>query len=284
MDNTLIPEQKRIANGPENVRFSDLWFLFPQGSLIFSKDRNIPQQVWRVIQRTGGRRYLSQPTGRANDYRTSFSPFVIDCYHLDYDGTRYCPIYHQFEINEFDGMQSVQSLQVIPLIVAEREPKLIDRDALLARGREFISYTTNAHHRYYSGRSYHRTTYGRKLSDLTDGGNARNVSQYPERVDSEVIVDFARAIQEVPWWRPNDNDPEYSFADSAETGDDTGIDRDSSWDQKFRDEFMEQESRKWRLWEKTQSVPQGEDLLLLPDRVFAFVLRSRRWGRYIWMT
>ncbi|PYI05458.1 P-loop containing nucleoside triphosphate hydrolase protein [Aspergillus sclerotiicarbonarius CBS 121057] len=283
MDGFLQPELARIAGGPDTVRFSDLWFLFPTGSLIYCKDRNIPQKIWRVVQRAGGRRYLSRPSGiETGEYRTTFSPFVLECYHLDYDGRNYIQIYHQFQIPDFDGLQAVKSLSVIPFVVAERG--LVNKDDLLACGEAFINYTTSWHHRHYSGRTYSRTTYGGKLSRITTDDPGKNVSQYAEQIDSEVIVDFSHAIKEVPWWYPGDAEYVYYQAEIEETGANEWeyepIDPDNKWDSRLTDEFLEKETPKWReLGTKGKGkVPQGDDVLLLPDRVFAFVLRSRRWA------
>lgn len=280
MDTMLIPEKIRLEQGPEKVRFADLWFLFPQGSLIYCKDHNIPQKIWKVVQRTGGRRYISKPASLPErEFRTTFTPFVLDCYHLDYDGTRYVQTYRQFRLTDFEGTQPTKALSILPLSVAERDLKLVDRHALVERGRQFMDLTKKAEHRQYSGRSHYLTPDGSKLSDL-EGRDARSTSHYSERIDSEVIVDFTRALQEVPWWRPAGNEPSFYEMEVEERGDGS-IDKDEKWDKAMLDDFLETETRKFRRWETWGIGPQEEDdLLLLPDRVFAFVLRSRRWGMF----
>lgn len=280
MDSVLIPEKVKLEQGPEQVRFADLWFLFPQGSLIYCKDHNIPQKVWKVVQRTGGRRYISRPaTIPDGEFRATFTPFILDCYHLDYDGTRYVQTYRQFKLTEFEGMQSTKTLSIIPLSVAERDLKLVNRSALIKRGQQFMDLTKKAAHRLYSGRSHYLTPDGVKLSDLEDSA-AKSTSHHSERIDSEVIVDFARALQEVPWWRPSGNEPNFHAMEVEERGD-GGIDKDEKWDKVMTNDFLETETRKFRRWETFGIGPQEEDdLLLLPDRIFAFVLRSRRWGMF----
>ncbi|KAF9640915.1 ATPase [Lasiodiplodia theobromae] len=278
MDTILIPEKLRLEKGPEKVRFADLWFLFPQGSLIYCKDHNIPQKIWKVVQRTGGRRYISKPpTIPEREFRTTFTPFVLDCYHLDYDGTRYVQTYRQFKLTDFEGTQPTKALSILPLSVAERDLKLVDRHALIERGRQFMDLTKKAEHRQYSGRSHYLTPDGSKLSELEDKA-AKGTSHHSERIDSEVIVDFTRALQEVPWWRPTGSEPSFYEMEVEERGD-GDIDKDEKWDKVILDDFLESEARKFRRWETWGTGPQEEDdLLLLPDRVFAFVLRSRRWA------
>ncbi|OJD32654.1 aaa family atpase [Diplodia corticola] len=278
LDQYLGPEISRLQQGPDAVRFVDLWFLFPQGSLIYCKDHNIPQKLWKVVQRTGGRRYQRRPESMPQgEYRTVFSPFVLDCYFLDYDGVRFVQTYHQFEITEYEGVQPVKGLSILPLMIAERDLQLVNRQALLHRAHQFLELSKGVNHRYYSGRSNGMTPDGFKLSDLNDQC-PRNVSHYSERIDSEVIIDFSRAFQEIPWWRPSGNEPKFYKANIAEYDRD-GFDRDGVWDEKLTNDFLETESRKWRSWEHWGHGPQDEsDLLLLPDRVFAFVLRSRKWA------
>ena len=135
-------------------------------------------------------------------------------------------------------------------------------------------------HLAYSGRSLHRTPDGRKLAELADEAT-KNMSCYSERIDSEVIVDFDRALEEVPAWRPNASDDHvFSETYSAETTSNFGIDIDGKWDAKIRREFLDAEEQKWRAWNTLGIDPTDEsDRLIFPDRIFAFVLKNRRWGR-----
>jgi hypothetical protein len=281
IDEYIVPARQRLAKETGTVRFSDLWYVFPIGSLIYVKDKAIPQKVWRVVQRTGGRRYLSQPADMpVGDYTRKYTPFTLDCYHLDYDGNHYVPVYQRFQVNRFEGSQQLASLAVYPLHIAERE-KTINRPHLLARAKTFIE-CTQISHRYYDGRSQFRSPKGDRLVDMVEGAmlNYANVSWHSERIISEVMVDFERAFEEVSEWRPG-IDSHYCYSmDVNERGDTMGIDRDEIWDMRFYDEFIEAEQQKWKAWERHNSGPTEEDdLLLLPDRVFAFVLRTRKWGK-----
>ncbi|RYP76891.1 hypothetical protein DL771_001444 [Monosporascus sp. 5C6A] len=259
-----------------HVSFSNLWFLFPVGSLTYLRDPNVPQKVWRVIQRTGGRRYMSRPDHiPVGQYENSFSDFVIDCYHLDYDGTRYVPTFRRFRISSFEGGQSFLSLPVVPFEYVEREG-IVNREDVLERAKQFKDLI-KVRHQSYSGRSYDRTPSGKRLSEL-DIGSHRSVTRYSERIDSEVMVDFERALLEIPSWRPGDREFEPYQMDKSERGSDC-VDPGERWDKRFTDDFMDVETRKWKEWEKAGTGPTEEkDLLLLPDRVFAFVLRTRSWA------
>lgn len=278
IDHFIEPAKMRLQKNPGLVRFSDLWYVFPQGALVVVKDKDIPQKIWKVIQRNGGRRYLSRPDHiPTGEYQHKLSKFVIDCYHLDYDGIHYVPTYQQFIIQPFEGSQPVSALPVFPFDVAVKD-NLLDRQQLLRRGQQFME-STKICHRYYSGRSESRTPSGVKLAEHTTEA-AANVALYSERIDSEVIVDFERALQEVPEWRPGTAFFSPHVMDINECGNVIEIDRDNAWDARLTEEFMEPEERKWHRWEKQGLGPESEeDILLLPGRVFAFVLRTRRWGQ-----
>ncbi|KAL3473536.1 hypothetical protein BJX99DRAFT_261195 [Aspergillus californicus] len=249
-DKCLEPKRIRLASSPEVVPFSDLWFLFPVGCLVYVRDHQIPQKVWQVIQRTGGRKYATRPDSiPSGDYKNSFSDFVLDCYHLDYDGSRYKPTFGQFKITRFYGSQTATTLPIMPL-AAEEHNRLVVRTELVDRGKQFTEYTRVCH-RHYSGR---------------------------KRIDSEIMVDFERAHQELPSWRPGRGDFEPFEMDYHEKGD--FVDPDEVWDKRFTQDFIDRQTKeKWKGWVKGGLGPTEEDdLLLLPDRVFAFVLRTRKWA------
>ena len=277
MDVFARPEFREPEHMPSHVLFSNLWFLFPVGSLIYVRDTNIPQKIWKVIQRTGGRKYRMRPDHiPVGAYKHLFSDFVIDCYHLDYDGLRYKPTFHQFKISSFEGAHLMSALPVLPFSYVEYEK--MDRDDLLERAKQFKAMT-GARHQSYSGRSYDRTPSGKRLSEL-EVGSRKNVTRYSERIDSEVVVDFERALQEIPSWSPGGEDFKPYQMDTRER-DLISVDQDEIWDTNFTESFMEAEMKKWKTWEKAPLLSgptEEQDLLLLPDRVFAFVLRTRSWG------
>ncbi|KAH6850584.1 hypothetical protein B0I37DRAFT_413972 [Chaetomium sp. MPI-CAGE-AT-0009] len=281
MDVFSRPEFHEPEQMPSHVPFNNLWFFFPVGSLIYVRDSNTPQKIWRVIQRTGGRKYRMRPDHiPVGEYEHLFSDFVIDCYHLDYDGTRYKPTFHRFKIGSFDGAQLMSALPVLPFSYVESQK--MDRADLLERAQQFKSMT-RVRQQSYSGRSYDRTPSGKRLSEL-EVGSRKNVTRYSERIDSEVVVDFERALQEIPSWNPGNEDFEPYQMDTKER-DLISVDQDELWDSRFTEDFMEAETKKWRKWEKEslqESLLSGpteeQDLLLLPDRVFAFVLRTRSWA------
>ncbi|KAK5991556.1 hypothetical protein PT974_09840 [Cladobotryum mycophilum] len=196
---------------------------------------------------------------------------VLDCYYLDYTGQGYVPVYARFTINSFMGSQNTSALSIMPFDIALQHG-LVDKADLVSRSKTFVEFT-KVSHRYYSGRSQDRSPWGPKLSELSVDP-LKNASQYSERIDSELIVDFERAIQEMPSWSPAGTTLQLPVDEQNRD-----IIPDSEWDRKLANELMEVENAKWRQWAKEGSGPTDEDdLLLLPDRVFAFVLRTRTWA------
>ncbi|KAG5789276.1 hypothetical protein H9Q69_011673 [Fusarium xylarioides] len=269
LDDRIVPLSKRLAEESDVVRFSELWYLFPPDSFIYARKSDFVHKVWRVVQRTGGRRYMRRPDHvPESSFRYQFSPFVVDCYFIDFDGRHFVPVFGQFEIDFFDDVQPVSSLPVFPLRIAEKDG-LVHRDQLEDRSREFVDYTS-VQHRYYCGWSHGRTIGGMKLEEAN------------ENFDSDVVTDYRRALEHNPAWRPLTDDPQLYAMDHAELGQMGGvaqdIDQDWKWDKKLSNEILAELRKRLASWTKPADVPDREYLLLLPDRVFGYVFDNRKWG------
>ena len=205
IDQTIKPVQAEVQSNPQTIHFSELWHLFRPGSFVYVKDAHIPQAVWKVIQRTGGRRYIMRPDhitrSRSNN---RFSPFVLDCYYLDYNGNTFLPICHQFKIDRFDGLQAMTSLPVMPFEFAVEE-NLVNRESLMRRGQQFLD-NTKVSYRYYSGRSQNQAPDGTKLS-AEDAWCPRNILVASEIVESQVMIDFDLAFRVNSDWLPHEQEP-----------------------------------------------------------------------------
>lgn len=276
MDDYIEPAIKRDLK--ESVFFSDLWYTFPAGSLIFVKDKDIPQKIWKVIHRTGGRRQsrqgLYKTRAEHSKWQFKISPFIINCFYIDFDGTRYLPVYHKVYIEAFDDLRPISGLPVLPLSVAETE-QYINIKEMVNRGRDFIEYTQPTHCDYI-GRSLLKKPTGKNLNN-NDREFRENIVQQSEWIDSEVMVDIERALQEVPAWRLT---TEELIPHIDEPGKDIGTDADYNWDAKSRNRLMDEEKAKWQKWNKDHPPEDENDLLLLPGHVFAFIFRTRKWGTY----
>jgi hypothetical protein len=275
----LQPVQSYLQNEPSSVNFNNIWHLFTTGSLVYIKDRSTPQKVWKVIQAIGGRRYLREPRTSITDWETKWSPFVIDCYYLDFDGTNFMRVYRQFTIEMFDGSMPIAGLQIMPLAVAERSLSGIERDEFRRRGEQFLTYL-KPQFRYYQGTTLTQSPCGDPLFTQEEGeyGPRR---LFTEQVRSQVVVDFERGIQANPDWAPPSSEVDLwkvsvdEFEDDFETQD---IRTENLWDSRVSEEFLNREEFKRQRWNKGEEMPEGDDLLLLPARVFGYILRTRSWG------
>lgn len=262
----LVPVKERIQNEVDLVSFSDLWFLFPTGSDIWVKDSNVPQKIWRVIQRTGGRKLMTTSETTSPRIPTSkFSKFIIHCYFIDYNGLRFVPVHGRFELAPFNGQRAVSSLSIVPFRIAEKDG-ITSRITTVESRNRFLGCLT-ARHMHYSGWSHSRSPDGMSV--------ARNLD---EKFDSEVIIDFERAIEEEPNLAPLATETGPNTFPDAEVGEheagETSINVDECWvqDYAFPDKTMPAETMIGDSLSESQ-------LILLPDRVFGYVLRSRKWGK-----
>jgi hypothetical protein len=297
----------------QKVRFPELWHLLKPDQLLYVNEKNCPQHIWRAVQVTGGRPYLSPfvpqlsapPDARApvpagppapsepklNPIPAGYdtvSPFVLDCEYIDYSGVRFGPIFRKFFIDPFDDEMDIKDLSVVPYAYAKKVG-LVNEEELRKRGEKFLEFT-EPQHRYYSGKTLIRTPWGTPLVQTPEDGYYRPGPSIPvseETVESEVMVDFDRTFNSNPKWMPplgvdivfemmdsrECREPEYE--DNSED-----IDYDVKWDQQIRNDIMALINLQSSKYFSKEDVPTGNDLLLLPSRVYAFILRSRKWGKF----
>lgn len=310
------PETLTRANSAV-VQYKDLWYIFQPGQYLFS--RLGIQKVWRVIQVTGGRRLLSvegsPSTIDALRVKPS-SPFEMDCYYLDFDGIRFGPVHRRFQIRPFEGSRQITSLDVYPIEYQSDHGDIVDH--LTKRGAEFVGLT-QVSHKYFKGRTIVWAPDGTRITGPMHERKAHGIS-YPEHVESPVIVDFNRTIQFNPEWGPKLNIGELAEQDVCETLEmSSTFDRrhlqhmpplpgspgsrepprldtmckepgcceneeillDFQWDRRRMEDFVSKEDILSPYGVDKDYVVSEEQLRLLPNRVFGFILRSRKWGESI---
>lgn len=281
IDEFIQPVRNHVQSQPHTVHFSNLWHLFPTGCLIYCKQSSTPQKIWRVIQATGGRRYMSRPEAGTDwtNWSTRYSDFVLDCYYLDFDGTKFIRVYHRFAIEMFEKPMLVEALPVLPLADAEARLPGVDREVFREQGKQFLIYT-KPQHRYYQGTTITQAPRGEPLSKLGEDGVTSH-RLFTERVESQVVVDFERGIQANPGLGPAEEGSDCWEIDVSELQDGMEwAEKDNIWDEKTSGNLIRSEQIKQQKWWKGEAMPEGDDLLLLPERVFGFILRTRRWGEF----
>ena len=283
------------------IAYRDLIHLFNPGDIVLStQDRRL--QALTVWTASGGRALLTETLASdssdlfsrnlgdtsypSNSKTENFllpvekqSPFTVHCWHYDFDGVNPGTITKSIVIPKYDGMKVVTSLLIYPMKFHEDFKGDILTE-LEARGDKFIALCTER-----SGA--HRQYYGRTLDDN------------PEEVDSQVIVDYQMAALVHPGQRPDESRwmPIFSLDPPTEPDEreiserallescDCSVCRGRSSRNFFNDQRMNRQRAKeyTNTWEYSDSSLAIEDIapkfrLLLPPRMFGFVLRTRKWG------
>ena len=161
--------QKDIDKGTRKlISFDHLWQLFKPGIVVISGKGQ--KRAYVVLHVTGGRALQreSQLAVAKDDAAEAYdpkrreereayiakypktSPFVIDCFYIDFDGTNFGPLPQRFMLEEYDGEVPINSLKVFP-IRFDDDPKKTEK-SLVRRGRKFVKLA-NVDHKYYSGRT-----------------------------------------------------------------------------------------------------------------------------------
>ena len=153
----IFSVQEDIDSGTrKQIAFDHLWQLYKPGFVVISGKEQ--KRAYVVLHVTGGRalqRNSQLVTANENSeaYNAKYSkasPFVIDCFYLDFDGTNFGPLPQKFMFQEYDGEVAITSLEVFPIKFDDDSKKTVK--SLAKRGRKFVKLA-NVDHKYYSGRT-----------------------------------------------------------------------------------------------------------------------------------
>ncbi|EJT77111.1 hypothetical protein GGTG_07023 [Gaeumannomyces tritici R3-111a-1] len=232
---------------------------------------------------------------------------VIMAFYLDHDGTRYGMIQHDIYINYFRGEMDIHKLPVFPVRFLKNKDALFDQ--LLKRGKKFKGLLEQSRSGremlIHDGWSLTRTPLGAPVPQPPWGcdtvASRRRVLQ-SEYLDTEIIIDFKEAFQNIPSWKPNfrlynkesatpsvmyDSCAIYCWEDERRSGkprqareilvtsDNVDIDEWNSLAK--RDPFIDDpQGERGHTIIGDEQVFREEDLMLLPARVMAYSLRDRK--------
>jgi hypothetical protein len=268
--------------------YEDLWHIFKPGTQAIQKKSH--QQIWCVLQATSGRPFLSDPyLTQSPEKNPEFKDrthgvFTVDCYHLDFDGKKWGASQCQWIIQQFDGLRRVTSLDFYPVKFEESCQEILQK--ALDRGKSLL-HANKSRHMYYKGRSPITAPNGLAVPKLT----------HAEDIDSQVIVNFDRTFKFNPEWLPNIGWQDTYEAPTFERFEMTPFElrkctgggptpcveqgcclneiifNDSKSDQHFTMAFRNKRGA-------DDTHVRDEELVLLPNRVFGFVLRTRKWSEY----
>ena len=286
------------AGSLTHIAYGDLIHLFNPGDIVVSS-QNRRLQAYTVVTASGGRPLLLKNSSSSSD-QYSFSsdrkinteeniflpaarhsPFTIDYWYYDFDGTSYGRISKSIVIPRFEGLKPVTLLPLYPAKFHNDGHGNI-KEKLRQRGANFLELCSGheVNHQEYDGRTL-------------DG--------IPEEVDSRVIVDCQMAALAQPEHRPDTSEwmPELKTYSPTEPDEREIIEpNDVEYCGKptcstcskgskifFNDHNLSRQRMKEHFNQRTYPERTSEiaDLdpdhrLLFPPRVWGFVLRSRKWG------
>jgi hypothetical protein len=280
LDEYISPRVQFIrGNNCQKIFFEDVWHLFRPGDIVMTSANR--RQAYQVYKVTGPQhRPTIVDAGRPTvPGWVRPNPVRIYCVYIDYDGRFLGPVREQFEIAQYEGERDITSLPVFPIRFA-RETDL--RQTLIAQGKLFLDVC--------AVRNMHCT--GVALESQNE-------------IDSQVVIDIEEAIVKNKAWAPeiqellgDDNEIKDEDDETFPNCIEECCANETSYtglhvNKARRDNFVRGGSRSQvtgfpspavslcRLRDTTGSnTLSEEELMLLPHRVFAFVLRSRRWGQY----
>ena len=283
------------------IAYDDLSHLFKPGDIVISS-QNRRFQAYILIATSGGRQLLvdkattessekfalESPTHATSDtfFQSPgrYTSFVVDCFYYDFNGTGFEGVSKSIIIPKYDDMKSVTSLAVYPDAMRDDPSRNLIAE-LTARGQRFVELCSEADtgHRQYLGRTMDET---------------------PEEVDSQVIIDCQTAATVQPDDRPDEAEwmpavgvvtpTEPDEREIMEAYSATGIKCSTPGcsicsrikryffnDQKFNRQKSKEFVSSWEYLDRDIEGKElrDDDLVLLPSRVFGFILRSRKWGK-----
>ncbi|KAL8811797.1 MAG: hypothetical protein Q9223_007455, partial [Gallowayella weberi] len=270
----------------EKVAFIDMWHLFMAGDLVVAESESgetglelyqvsiLPaadifssrRPVKQIQTKTEGPHQTVESVYREESV-SAMSVFTVDVFYFDFDGQKFGPVERRMNLVSYEGEKNIVDLPLYPLRFHKHADQL--RAMMLRRGEKFreLSMPNEYPHCEYNGLS---------------------VGEPQEQIDSQVIIDFALAYRKHPKNAPRFGLRSWIEDDARIVTEACGIPGCTDC---FKDRFMFDDHRVDR--QRTvefiranqlllRTVSSSEELtesmmLLLPNRVYGFVLRSRRW-------
>lgn len=297
-----------VVAPPPRIRFPDLWYLFKKGDLIFMPDKTMKkflseQDKYTRVNMAAGPTHESSM--RQKIWRlyhvvvpeqkpySSFSiepwryGLIVFLYYLDYDGRNYSPVIKEFEIAYFEGEKSIRDLDLYPLRFAPGADTMIEEGK--ATGTQFINCLSKWH-MTYTGWSLITDPIG---CPIIDDVNYTTRQITPTHIDGEVIVDFNQAFfTNTQFFNDFNNRERLEHIAAIDELSFTiqGQDALYVWDSRERKNLL---TMRYEVIftsddvdlvdpddlalphgsDGAKNVPEGDDLALLPRRVFIYSLK-----------
>ncbi|KAK3986431.1 hypothetical protein QBC44DRAFT_139606 [Cladorrhinum sp. PSN332] len=216
VDTNIIPayhqfEDKDVSSNA-TVRFSDLWYLFRTGELVYRqvegelpdrRDIRTGKRIWKAYQLDSVPERLVASVSDDTEMRDAAVDnddlaFTLGCYYVDVDqtgdGEGFCIVKKRFRIEQFTGETLISALPIYPIRFCQDWEARLEHG--IKTGEKLIGYMRTKHCSY-SGWTLTRSPGGDTAMDCKGVPLLQ-----PEHINSEVMVDFSEAFQQCPLWRP----------------------------------------------------------------------------------
>lgn len=236
--------------------------------------------------------------------------FTIYAYYIDHDGAQFGAVRHKFFIDAYPGDRSIESLDVFPIRYAENYQQLLA--SAQTQGANFVKYLEpKEKHQAYNAWTLTRNPpadprdYDDPDVEILRDENGE-LTRHPEYIESDLIIDMSEAYQRNSDWRMSFWCPRVTKSIQCRVEDDSmkiqqwthksrsklafgqteviqmsdGIEMRQRRENLMTDHFLRERARGStrtpRHAQMAKTSVREEDLILLPKRMFAYVLRERR--------
>ncbi|KAL0764979.1 hypothetical protein CaCOL14_012785 [Colletotrichum acutatum] len=299
MDDEVMPLMDEFKGTDHHmIRFDDLWYLYELGDVIIapppskSTDVNEEKRRYQTAFMLHTKTVHLVEDSKPNDITPGDCDCRLQCFYVDYDGDSFGPVMHTFKIKSYTGRKDIRDLPAYPIRFAT-DQNLVEN--LRTQGSMFRRFACGKHVSC-DGWTLINNPMGQ---DYSEGGKT------PEHIDGDVIVDFSEALSKHRSWKPEMNGstdiwpsdswlggrdeieilhwphpngkhkvegPLFRLMESTQRDDDTEKRLSDSWVE--MNDFLQAYFHKG-----VRSLDNFEHTLydlILPRRVFVYVLRLRR--------
>ncbi|KAK6449544.1 hypothetical protein FP744_10005794 [Trichoderma asperellum] len=296
--------------GLRTIAFKHIWYLFKPGDTVVGQGQ---QQVYRVMNITSTGHLVTPPwRSWKKDENSPVETITLHCVYIDFDGKQLGPVTQTFTIEKFDGEKAITALDVYPIRFAatghhartENKSETGEsgyRNKLVERGKLFVD-VAHIKHMHYNGFALETRDEidSQVMIDFaeafavkdaeTAAANAMNdaapVNSWQPKVESIIGRDLGQSTS-------SDDKDAHSCLGACCKGD--YVYADAYIEKNRYEEYVASimpsaeelnveppvaiHPRSLKELAAAKDSLTDDDLLIMPYRVFGFVLRSRKWAK-----
>ena len=319
MDAEIIPLEKQFeGTSCKKIRYDDLAYLFspedevyaPVASEIQASGLSKPplvsryHTIWRLYaintpefqyseleDDSYSKNFDEKGEGQVKENAwepTMYNHFAVWCYYIDFDGKSFGAVRHVHRIRSFEGERDITSLPCYPFRFVENHRDY--RRKLTELGEKYQE-CLSLKHLSYTGSTLICNPTGDKMDDAEG-----KLLRHPSHVDSDIIVDFEETFQNHPNWRCTFHVPTLGWESTGSKTDNFMLRWWANRQRKdlisarpemmhtrdfnrLRNELVRKDTFLVRYKERGQQRLDKDDLILLPRRLFAYILRERKFAQ-----